>query len=737
MDGNSVTASPKTMAISEVVKHPLVAWVAAFFLLLFTGLAWKASYNAVHQRLTDRFNGQVSLLQTSVERRMVENISILRAGAGLFLASDTVTRNEWHAFVESLQTPTYYPGMGGVGFFQGVPRDQLAAYTARIRAEGFPDFHVWPEGDRAFYAVVTYLEPFSGRNLRAFGYDVFSEPIRRAALEYARDSGEPGLTGMIKLVQETTTDVQNGFIIAVPLYHKGMPTTNPSERRAALEGFVYSPFRVNDLMSGILGGQDPQIGMDIFDGDAPTQQSLLFRLINTEPPANTDLTITTPVKIGGHTWTIHYYALPHFYFGNERYLPGTILGVGIVIDLLLFILLTVFTQRRLQAEAIAAAMTARLTEANRLQIAINEQLRDSELRYRSLIDSQQEYIVRLDGQGQFSFVNETFARACNTPADALIGTRWESVTHPDDIDQIAAIIDTATHTPGKRFAAEARLVAADRITWVAWEGCGISSDGIHVNIQAAGRDISERKTIDERLTSANRELEQFAYVASHDLRQPLRTISSYLNLIRRNLDRATLNDELQQYFHFAIGGAKRMDRLIVDLLEYSRTGRGIDPLTRLDLGEAISDSLANLHSAIQESGAKITVDHRPAPLNGIRSELVRLFQNLIGNAIKYAAPDRPAEIEIGWRDDHGGLVVWVRDNGMGIDPAQQDRAFMIFQRLVSRDSHEGTGIGLAVCKKIVEHHGGKIWIESALGIGSTFFMTFPVAPKSGAASRPE
>jgi len=233
----------------------------------------------------------------------------------------------------------------------------------------------------------------------------------------------------------------------------------------------------------------------------------------------------------------------------------------------------------------------------------------------------------------------------------------------------------------------------------------------------------QRARAENRLRNANAELEQFAYVASHDLRQPLRMVTNYLILIEKRLG-SQLEGDLRTYFGFAVDGARKMDRLIADLLEYSRTGRHRD-IARVQLGDAVAEALLVLTEPIRQSEAKVSVDDGNPAITGNWTELVRLFQNLIGNAIKYRSPERPPKIDIGWRRQGGEYLVWVKDNGMGIAPEDREKVFQIFHRLVPRDSCDGAGIGLAICKKIVDSLGGRIWIESELGQGCTFFMTFP------------
>ena len=235
---------------------------------------------------------------------------------------------------------------------------------------------------------------------------------------------------------------------------------------------------------------------------------------------------------------------------------------------------------------------------------------------------------------------------------------------------------------------------------------------------------AEIATARQDLERSNVELEQFAYVASHDLRQPLRMISSYLSLIQRRLG-SGLEGELEDFFGFAVDGAKRMDRMILDLLDYSRTGRDKTPFEAVALADALADALANLHVPVAEAGATVTVGSGLPTVLGHRTELVRLFQNLIGNAIKYRSAERPIQVSVDGRSAGPDWIVSVSDNGIGVPAEDRERAFVIFQRLVMPDAYEGTGLGLAVCRKIVEAQGGRIWIEDGIDGGISVCFALP------------
>jgi signal transduction histidine kinase len=237
------------------------------------------------------------------------------------------------------------------------------------------------------------------------------------------------------------------------------------------------------------------------------------------------------------------------------------------------------------------------------------------------------------------------------------------------------------------------------------------------------REAAQRHQALAELTRSNAELEQFAYVASHDLQEPLRKVRVYLELLERRC-RARLDDEAAQFIAFAVEAAGRMQVLIHDLLSYARVGSRGRPFEPVDCAVPFGEAVANLEAAIRESGA--TVTHGPLPaVQADAAQLVQLFQNLLGNAIKFRGP-RPPAVRVDAERDGCWWHFAVRDNGIGIEPRYLDRLFVLFQRLHTQGEYPGTGIGLAICKKIVERHGGRIGVDSQVGEGSTFRFTLPV-----------
>jgi light-regulated signal transduction histidine kinase (bacteriophytochrome) len=244
-------------------------------------------------------------------------------------------------------------------------------------------------------------------------------------------------------------------------------------------------------------------------------------------------------------------------------------------------------------------------------------------------------------------------------------------------------------------------------------------------------DISDRKYKEielqnqkQDLARSNAELQQFAYIASHDLQEPLRMITSYLELLERRY-KGQLDEKADKFIAYAVDGATRMQTLINDLLSYSRVGSRSQDLELVDCEKILQNVLTNLQMAIKQNNAIIT--HTPLPrVSADPSQLTQLFQNLISNSIKFRRED-PPQIHLEVQDTDGKWLFTLQDNGIGMEVQYLERIFIIFQRLHSKTEYPGTGIGLAVCKKIVERHGGNLWVESQHGQGSTFYFTIPHA----------
>jgi PAS domain S-box-containing protein len=344
-----------------------LAWVMLFFGLIAALVA------TIYVKMDDETDAKKAFefacneIQSRMGARMEAHAQVLRSAAALFDASGEVTREQWHDFIRRQKVEQYLPGMQGIGFSLMIPRDKLVQHLQEIRSLGFPDYNVKPEGDRQNYTAIIYLEPFSGRNLRAFGYDMFSEPVRRKAMERARDLDAAAVSGKVILVQETDMDVQAGTLMYVPVYRKGMMTDTAAHRSAAIYGWVYSPYRMNDLMHGILRGKDleagKQIRLQIFDNGQLSDDSLIY---DSHPKGEmgtvsaSQLTLQTTMSLNDHQWFLR------FIQADGQLSHIRVYGVffaGAIISLLLFGLVISLLNTRLKAQRIAEQLIEDLKES--------------------------------------------------------------------------------------------------------------------------------------------------------------------------------------------------------------------------------------------------------------------------------------------------------------------------------------------------------------------------------------
>jgi len=322
-----------------------------------------------------------------------------------------------------------------------------------------------------------------------------------------------------------------------------------------------------------------------------------------------------------------------------------------------------------------------------------------------------------------------------------------TMMHPEDQTKFEDDIKAAIAGPAPYYS-EYRIVRSDgQVRYLTSQGeVTRDKEGGAIDMVGVVHDLTERTLAEQEvlrsrealaetnaeLGRSNAELEQFAYVASHDLQEPLRMVASYVQLLERRY-KGKLDADADDFINFAVEGSNRMQSLIQDLLVYSRVGSRGKKLVETPLNEAFGQAVENLGMAIEDAKATVRCGSLPTA-RGDPGQVVQLFQNLIGNAIKFRGPQAPS-VEVEGRAADGWCEITVKDNGIGIDPKYFERIFVIFQRLHGRDEYAGTGIGLAVCRRIVDRHGGRIWVESAEGKGSTFHFTLPSWHKKGGTRR--
>jgi PAS domain S-box-containing protein len=466
-----------------------ITWVLLSAALAATTVAVFYVKTGVEADAKRQFDFACNEIHLRIDSRMEAHAQILRSAAAHFGASDKVTREQWHEFTTRQKVDQTLPGILGIGFSLVIPRERLAEHTQEIRAQGFPDYNVRSAGDRAFYTSIIYLEPFSGRNLRAFGYDMFSESVRREAMEQSRDLDVAAVSGKVVLVQETDKDVQAGMLMYVPVYRKGMPSDTTAHRREALYGWVYSPYRMNDLMQGMLRKTDLEAGkrirLEVFDDEQLTPNSLLYDSQRKgEAPNASQWIRQISTAFNGHLWQLRFTQMD--VRSNYSLVYGVLL-VGMIIALLLFGLF----RSLLNTNSKARQMADRLTV----------DLRESEQSYRNQFANNSSVMLMLDpADGGMIGANAAAVGFYGHPQERLLAMGIGGITTmtPSEVGRILASV---SQEQGKWFESQHRL-ADGSVRDVEVSLSRIQFGGRFV-LHAIIHDITERKRAKTLIQQAN------------------------------------------------------------------------------------------------------------------------------------------------------------------------------------------------------------------------------------------
>jgi PAS domain S-box-containing protein len=411
------------------------------------------------------------------------------------------------------------------------------------------------------------------------------------------------------------------------------------------------------------------------------------------------------------------------------------------------------TTARVQTERELLRRTRELSVANDRLRQINQDLQRLKESYRDLYHQAPVIYFSLDGRGRFVAFNETMLRTLGYPREELVGQPYSKLLAPAARAQFQAD-PGALQRPGE---IETQWLQRDGTVIDVWVGTTTSKDdqGGFVRSRSAARDVTERNRLanallakaeelgraNAQLRRINQELEEFTHVVSHDLKEPLRTLEAFSNFLAHDYG-AALGREGHDYINHLTQASHRLGALIDDLLALSRAGRVINAPRPFRWDDTVGTVLADLHDLIGRKGATVRVEGALPPAVGDPERVAQLLANLVSNGLKYNRSPRP-EVVLGaatagpnGHSQAGLVTLFVRDNGVGIDPSYHDQVFRMFRRLHRRDEVEGTGAGLAICKKIVEAHGGRIWVESGPGRGATFYFTLPAAPAKAVAPAP-
>lgn len=581
----------------------LSPWLVLFASLAVTWLAWDHERDTAQEQLRRQFDFALRDTASRIEQRVMTYEQMLRGVQGMFSIVGISEREMLESYVAALQPDANFSGIQAIGIVENVAADRLGEHLGAMRRLGFVDYEIQPDGQREAYAPIVQREPNIGVNRSRLGFDTWSDPVRREAMEKARDSGLPVISGKVQLSVDSGAGAPPGFIMYMPVFGKGLPRQNVAQRRASLAGWVFVSFRVKDVMASLYGELPQGLAFTIYDGVALADRDVLYKSPE-DAGAAAAFASNEYLVVGGHTWTLAAKMRKSFEGGAGRHTASVVAVAGVGLGLLLSSLVWLMATGRARALQLAQSMTRDLRAAKE-----------------------------------------------------------------------------AAEDAQRSLAAQAH-----------------------------------------NLAQSNADLEQFAYVASHDLRTPLRNIVSYAQLLERRY-KGHLGADANDFIDFIVENSKKMTLLISDLLEYSRVSRQAAPLEAVSVARVVHLAMGNLRPDLEGSGAEIRIGALP-DVRAVETYLVSLFQNLIGNAVKYRSQERPLQIAIAAERISPDLWQFsLADNGIGIEPAYHDKIFEIFQRLDPAGDAEGTGIGLTLCRRIVHRFGGTIWVESEPGRGSTFCFT--------------
>lgn len=716
---------------------PELAVIVLVFSLLVTFTAWRVISVNEHKAAQLRFDFYKQSFLTKLTGQMKEYQQALRGAAGLFYASDEVSRSDWKHYVDTLDITKSYPGIQGMGFALHVPSAQKTSHVAKVKNEGL-DYDIYPAGEREIYTPVLYLEPFDWRNQRALGFDLWSDKNHQEAMTRARDTGNMAVTHKLILSQETLDDTQVGFMMFAPVYKKGAKIETTDDRQKQIYGYVYSPFRMKNLMDAITSVSGNYLEVEVFDGKEAADFASMYRSNPKEKSsAANDFVEVIPVKVGEHDWTVVVKPGAAFdEYVRERESTYTLVS-GIVISFLLFTVAWSLSTSRQRAIKLADKMTG--------------DLRISEERYALAMAGSNDGLWDWNILDDILYLSPRFKKLLGYKNDDFENSRknLEKHIHPDDFEKSASAISQhiSKHIP---LDIECRLrLKNNEYNWFRIKGQAIW-DEHNTALRMAGSlsDINDRKLAAIYLQNQKQELEvankyksEFLANMSHELRTPLNSIMVLSSLLSDDREKTMNQKQREQAGIIYRSGAELLD-LISEILDLSKieAGKMEINLEKLSI-EDFSQELRMIFepvSADRGQTFEVVIDKNvPEKIVTDHKRIYQVVKNLASNAIKFTQkggttvrffiPGKISGIN-DFLDPHDTLAISVEDTGIGIPKDKFSLIFEAFKQVDGTTSrkHGGTGLGLTISREILSLLKGGITVESKEGKGSKFTVYIPM-----------
>lgn len=548
--------------MAHVLKKLLPAMVTFALGSGLTLLAWDFAGGLEDQELDRRFETDVQQSVAAIESRFSAYRQVLRGGVALFDANGEVSRAAWRSYVQGLAVSDRYPGIGGIGFARQLSHAELPHHVATVRQQGFAHYQVHPLNPARAPSSIVYLEPFNSANQRAFGYDMYSEPVRRAAMARARDTGKPALSGRVTLLQDSSENPQAGILLYLPVYHQGAALASVEQRRAALIGWVYSPFHMDDLMQGILGSRWQNLRMRIYDGGQLEKASLMYSSgdVSAQPAG---LHQQVHLDLAGRRWTIALDALPGFTLGS--YSKSRLLLLS---GFLLSGLLSLLIHTLRNAEARSGGLARDMSKA----------FRSSERRQRAILENTADGILTIDHRG--------ILRSFNKAAECMFGYyAHEVIGH-----NVSMLMPARYRDMHDQHVTSMETSATNRQLGVRREVVGRRRNGEEFPVWLAVNKIPGISTCEyvgsvSDLTERKKILAELQHLAHHDALTDLP-------------NRALLADRIGQAIARARRESRRLAVVMLDLDHFKRINDSLGHQVGDDLLQQVAQRLSNCVRAI-------------------------------------------------------------------------------------------------------------------------------------------
>ena len=406
-------------------RNAWVAWLVFAVGIVVTVVLWQVSIRLVEDRTEARFRTQSLQLKTAIEERLLNYEQVLAGSAGLFAVAGDVSRDQWREYVDKVDINRYYPGIQGIGYVRRIGVRQMADHIASVRAQGVHDYLVTPLGTGPYYYPMVYLEPGTERNLRALGYDAFSDSNHRQAMEQARDEAEPTVTPKVVLVQEEVAEDQASFLMYYPVYQGGNIPENRAERRMMLAGYVFSAFRMNNLLDGIVGLIAPFLDVRIYDDGIISRDAVMYGSNLGSLDNEFSFEMSQTITHGGRDWLLQTRSTPAFDYLASDPRPPIVLGSGVVISVLLFLFVLAMVRSRLMAQITAG-------------------------RYRAITEGAANVTLVMDRNGRPVYASPSSLDILGFEPEKVPELAFEDQVHSDDWPQLQRGFEESVKSPGKQ-----------------------------------------------------------------------------------------------------------------------------------------------------------------------------------------------------------------------------------------------------------------------------------------------